>query len=606
VTESHVRRDISIGAEEVPAPVESAIDRENRSVAGHLSRLVPEVSFPDVPRMAFEELVGQLTDRAKDVLAAQGRLRSLLLANAAVVSDLSLPVVLRHIVTAAQDLVHARFGALGVIGPNGRLEQFIHVGMDKEVVDRIGDLPTGEGVLGVLIRSPDPLRLTDLRDHPAAVGFPAHHPPMGSFLGVPIRVRGHVFGNLYLTDSATGEFSADDEQLVTALADTAGIAIANARLHQETLEQRRWLDVSSELTRTLFARATEPSLDVMLRLAMRAAKSDMATFAAPLDDQSARVEAAAGAMSDRAGTILDLDNSLVGRVIRTGKPILIGDYAAEFDSGKPDDLPDGIGAVIGVPLLSADSVVLGALTVAHSRNRAHFTEIDRDHLAGFAEHASVTLQLEKARREHESLLQVEDHDRIAADLHDHVIQELFAIGFGLQGMIKQLPRSDQRARVTGYVDALDRTIGRVRTTIDRLHTDPDVAASLSQRVLAVLDERAGGGPASDIEFVGPVDDLSAALHDDVIAVLREAMSIAVRHSLATEMRVCITVVDNMLTLDVSDNGIGIGESASGKGIANMRRLAESHAGAVHYASASGKGTHLKWTASCPPSESLRP
>ena len=205
----------------------------------------------------MDELIGQLTDRAQDVLAAQGRLRGLLRANAAVAGELNLPVVLRHVVQAARDLVRARYGALGVIGPDGRLEQFVHVGMDPDQVDRIGHLPTGQGLLGALIQRPEPVRLTDLRAHPDAAGFPDQHPPMTSFLGVPIRVHGQVFGNLYLTDSANGEFTAEDEQLVTALAGTAGTAIANARLHQEAVDQRRWLDASSKLTQQLFARTAE-------------------------------------------------------------------------------------------------------------------------------------------------------------------------------------------------------------------------------------------------------------------------------------------------------------------------------------------------------------
>ena len=175
--------------------------------------------------MELEEVIDQLTARAQDVLAAQGRLRQLLRANAGIVGDLSLPVVLRQIVTSARDLVQARFAALGVVR-DGVLEEFIHTGMDAEQVERIGQLPQGEGILGLLIDHPQPVRLDDLTQHRQTVGFPDGHPPMQSFLGVPIRVRDRVFGNLYLTESVNGSFSVDDEQLVTALAATAGVAIA--------------------------------------------------------------------------------------------------------------------------------------------------------------------------------------------------------------------------------------------------------------------------------------------------------------------------------------------------------------------------------------------
>ena len=207
----------------------------------------PDLWFPDVPRMELEEVIDQLTARAQDVLAAQGRLRQLLRANAGIVGDLSLPVVLRQIVTSARDLVQARFAALGVVR-DGVLEEFIHTGMDADQVERIGQLPQGEGILGLLIDHPEPVRLDDLTRHRQTVGFPDGHPPMQSFLGVPIRVRDRVFGNLYLTESVNGSFSVDDEQLVTALAATAGVAIANARLFEETEQQRRWLSASSELT----------------------------------------------------------------------------------------------------------------------------------------------------------------------------------------------------------------------------------------------------------------------------------------------------------------------------------------------------------------------
>lgn len=175
----------------------------------------PGLSFPDAPRLALEQTLIALTSQAQSVLATQGRLRSLLRATATFSGDLDVRAALLHIVEAARELVEARYAAIGVVR-DGVLVEFVHSGMDQETVAHIGDLPEGRGLLGQLVNHPEPLRLSALGQHPASAGFPDHHPPMTSFLGVPIRVHDEVFRNLYLTESARGEYSDDDEQLVTA------------------------------------------------------------------------------------------------------------------------------------------------------------------------------------------------------------------------------------------------------------------------------------------------------------------------------------------------------------------------------------------------------
>lgn len=593
---------LSPSTEPDPSAPPAPFDRQNLARHGGWNPSAtalnePGLDFPDIAQMELEQLIGQLTARAQGVLAVQGRLRGLLRANATVVGDLSLPVVLRHIVTAARELVQAGYGALGVIGRDGGLEQFVHVGMDPGVVDEIGGLPEGRGILGLLINFPDPVRLADLGAHPAAVGFPAHHPPMGSFLGVPIRVRGQIFGNLYLTDSANGEFSAEDEQLATALAATAGVAIANARLFHETEQQRLWLTASTELTQTLFAGATEPPLDLVLRYAMRGTDADMATLAMPVDDHRATVQAAAGALSGMVGQSVDLGHTLVGRVIHSGKAVLLDDYTAEFDRTDEPEFAGSIGAVIGVPLLAADSRVLAALTVARVTGRAAFDESDRDQLAGFASHAGLALELDRARAEHESLRRMEDHERIAADLHDHVIQELFATGMGLQAMLGTLPRPEQRARVGGYVDALDGTIRRIRTTIFQLQSDRKSTTGLKTRLLSVLEgETPALGFHAGIEFEGQLDLLvPPAMADDMVAVVREALSNVARHARASSVHVRVSLVGALVSIEVTDNGRGIGSPTRISGLSNLRHRAETHGGTLEITDPP-TGTRLRWTA----------
>src|SRR5271165_6792147 len=240
------------------------------------------MGFPDVPRLELEQLLMQLVHRAGDVLAAQGRLRGLLHANALVAGDLSLPVVLRQIVESARDLLGARYAALGVLGRDGELEQFVHAGMDEELVAAIGDLPRGRGVLGLLTSEPVPIRLAGLSAHPAAAGFPPGHPPMGSFLGVPVRIGEEVFGNLYLTErTAGGEFTADDEELAIALAAAAGASIANARRYAESEQRRRWLDASGELLPLLLSGQAEQPHTLIAQHAAAATGADFAALAVP-------------------------------------------------------------------------------------------------------------------------------------------------------------------------------------------------------------------------------------------------------------------------------------------------------------------------------------
>jgi two-component system, NarL family, sensor histidine kinase DevS len=553
------------------------------------------LGFPDMPRLGLDELLVQLVDRAGDVLAAQGRLRGLLRANALVAGDLSLPVVLRQIVSAARDLLGARYAALGVLGRDGELEQFVHDGMDESLVAEIGDLPRGRGILGLLTSAPAPIHLADLSAHPAAAGFPPGHPPMGSFLGVPVRIGEEVFGNLYLTEHAAGgEFTADDEELAVALAAAAGAAIANARRYAESEQRRRWLDATAQLTPLLLAEGRVRPHALVTGHAADAADADFAILAVPDDQDQVIVTGTAG--TPAAGLMnrtAPLDGSLAGQAISTGKPSLVTGDRLQTAAAA---LGTGIGPLIAVPLAAGERI-LGALLLGRLATRPGFTETDLGMAASFACHAAVVMELAAARADQIRLAQAEDHDRIAGDLHDHVIQELFALGMKLQG---QANRSDPATaeRVNGYADTLDDVIRKIRTSIFGLRQPRQAPAGLHARIMEIIEEHAPQlGFTASASFTGPPDpEPDETLAHDILAVTREALSNCARHARATAVTIALARQDGLITLDVTDNGRGLGIPTRSSGLASMRRRAERNGGTLQTTTPAGGGTRLTWTA----------
>ena len=552
------------------------------------------LGFPDVPRLELDQLLEQLVERADDVRAAQGRLRGLLRANALVASDLRLPVVLRHIVTAARELLGARYAALGVLDREGGLEQFVHAGMDDALVGKVGGLPQGRGILGLLISEPVPIRLTDLAAHPASSGFPPGHPPMTSFVGVPIRIGEEVFGNLYLTERARGgEFTAEDEELAIALAAAAGAAIANARRFAESEQRRRWLAASAELTPVLLSGAPTPPPTLITQHAAAAAAADFALLWGYHETDQAVVTGVSGALAmnlmNRAAPLAD---SPAGQAILTGKPSLVTDGRRAAAGAWLDA---DIGPLIVVPL-AAGGRIRGALMLGRLATAPEFTETDLDMAASFASHAAVALELAQARADQIALAQVEDHDRIAAELHGHVIQELFALGMKLQG---DASRSDPLTahRITGYVGAIDEIICKIRSSIFGLRQTGTVPGSLQARLLEIINEHAPQlGFTAHLRFAGPPElTVDAALTYDILAVTREALSNCARHAHASAISISLDLRDGLIILDIADNGHGLGTPTRSSGLANMRQRAERNGGTLTIGASCGGGTRLTWT-----------
>jgi signal transduction histidine kinase len=555
------------------------------------------LTFPDLPRLELDQLLGQLMERAQEVMASQGRLRGLLRACQVVIGDLALPVLLRRIVEAARELVGARYAALGVISPAGGLAEFVHVGMPAGTVERIGHLPQGKGLLGALIEDPRPIRLSRIADDPRSSGFPAEHPPMDSFLGVPIRIRDEVFGKLYFAESTRGGFTAEDEQLITALAATAAVAIENSRLYEIARTRGEWLQASTTITRQLIDTDAGRPVQLIAERTREVARADLVSVVLPAAGGAELcVDVAIGTGADALpGRRVPLQGSLSGQVFTTGTPLRVAqpDEAglASVASGDMD-----VGPVLVVPLLGSTRVH-GVLSVARLRGRPAFTGEDMDMAAGFASHAAVAIELAEARAEQQRTAMHDERERIAADLHDHVIQRLFAAGLSLQALAATVGPGRSADRVLATIADLDDTISQIRTSIFQLQqtsgTQPHGMRARLLDVVAAEIPALGLDPA--VRFSGPLDTLPDDVADDLVAVLREALSNIARHSHARTADVDLTAGAERITLEVHDDGIGLGPTERRSGLTNLRRRAELHGGSLTLAPRHPTGTCLSWT-----------
>ncbi len=429
----------------------------------------------------------QLVGRARDV-QRQERLGGLLDANRAIASDLDVSTVLRRIIEAAVELVHAQYGALGVIAPEGvGLEQFIHVGMDDDTVRSIGQLPEGKGLLGLLIEQPHAIRLEDLSGHERSVGFPPGHPPMRGFLGVPIRVRDEVFGNLYLTRDDGKTFSEQDEEIVQALAGNAGVAIENARLFAEARHRQDWLAESAEVTSRILA-GDQGTLQLIARSVLSLAEADLATLVLP-DDGQLHVAVAEGRESAQIqGNRYPREGTLSDQVMATGEPVRLANAEEAAQVGGGTIYLAGrfsVGPVMVLPLVGREDV-RGTLVVCRNPGRRPFSQVDMEMATTFSSHASTALELAEARRDQQRVLLLEDRARIARDLHDHVIQQLFAAGLMVQATAAHLDAERDVAALSDVVTSLDEAIKQIRVSIFQLQ--PHAATGLRSAVLDVVSE----------------------------------------------------------------------------------------------------------------------
>ena len=561
-----------------------------------------------LPQLRLDELLAELQGRLQAVLATRDRMRGLLEAVVAIGSGLDLESTLRRIVETAVGLVDATYGALGVIGEGNegkRLAEFIPVGLSQEEISRVHHWPEGRGLLGLLIDDPRPLRLAEIGEHPASSGFPDGHPPMRSFLGVPVRVRDEVFGNLYLTNKRGGrEFTEDDEAVLVALGAAAGVAVENARLYEAARRQQRWIQASAEVTTRLLS-GSRPAevLAGITRQALELSGADLAVLALP-DEEGRRltITYAEGDGADATrGLVLPAGQSLSGRVLATGEPVTSADFAAdERAAAAARGAMSQVGPAIVFPL-GAPGNVRGVLTVGRRHGAAPFPPAQADVVASFAAQAGVALELAASRTEAQRLSLYEDRDRIARDLHDLVIQRLYATGMSLEGTMPMITRPDVASRITNAVDAMDETIKEIRATIFDLQARDTDRPDLRTDIVNVVEEMTpllGFAPSLRLG-AGLGGEIKPDVAEQALAALREALSNAARHAAATRVDVTVDAeTDGLLTVQVTDNGIGIPADGRRSGLRNLASRAEKLGGELQLgpaeSGASPPGTRLEW------------
>jgi signal transduction histidine kinase len=423
---------------------------------------------------------------------------------------------------------------------------------------------------------------------------------MTTFLGVPISVRGEAFGNLYLTEKrGGGPFTAADEQIVLALATAAGLAVQNARLYEQARQRQAWLEATSDITTRLLGGAAPAEVfPLIVSRARELAGARVAFLALPNRDGTLRIQAAEGDVADAIKNRLIPAHSLSAQVIREGRTEAVAD-ARRDERIWPEVLDTAqAGPALFVPLGTGDNVV-GVLVVTNRAGTPPFTDEAMRLVETFAAQAALALRLGAAAADREQLAVLGDRDRIARDLHDLVIQRLFATGMALEGALRTMQPESAVERVRRSVDDLDATIKEIRSTIFALQAPaPSAGEGLRSAVgqaVQVAAETLGFSPR--VTFTGPVDALvPAPIAEQLLAVLREALSNAVRHADASDVEVDLEADPSRVMLTVRDNGRGIPESGRRSGLANLASRAKDVGGTFDARRGAEGGTVIEWCA----------
>jgi signal transduction histidine kinase len=525
----------------------------------------------------------------------------LLEAGLALASELSLPMVLQRIVDLAAEVTDARYGALGVIGEGNEHVDFLTTGMSAKQRRAIGALPKGRGILGLLITEPHPVRISNIAADPRSVGFPPNHPPMRSFLGAPVQAMGRVFGNIYLAEKrGTLEFSAEDEESLAVLAAQAGAAIANASLYEETRLRERWLDALRDITNDILGGAEAESILVDIAEHARALASAAAATIVTVGSTSGQlvVAAAVGAHAGELhGQSMPADGSISGEVMRTGEPLLLDDLGSDPRAHQPSVRLGRHGPALFVPLRVRGRAT-GTLMVANLKGGRRLDAQMLRFVETFADQASVAIEYRRVQADLRRLGLMDERERIAKELHDGIIQSLFAVGMGLQGTALLAGSPETAARIEGAVGELDRVIRDLRNYIFALRPGILADRQLDQALHALGEDMQKGSVARvKVEVDAEVAASVSSRSHEIVQLTREALSNVARHAQATLSVVRLARKGTTAVLTIEDNGIGFdvrGDSA-GNGLRNMRERAAAIGGTLHVTSKAGKGTKLRLT-----------
>lgn len=552
-------------------------------------------------QLRLRELLTEVQDRIEQIAEGRDRLDGLVEAMLVVTSGLELDATLRTIVHTAIELVDARYGALGVRGQGHNLVEFIYEGIDDHTRALIGQLPQGGGVLGVLIDDPKPIRLDNIQQHVASVGFPPNHPPMRTFLGVPVKIRDEVFGNLYLTEKANAQpFSEDDEVLVQALAAAAGIAIANARLYAQSRARQAWIEAARDIATEMLSGADPTTVfALMAEKALKLGDATATMVAIPVEADPPAPSTAELVISETSGAISISARETVATV--TGTPI--GDVFLDRTPRRLDNLDLAIGGFTAsgpallLPLRVADAAA-GVLIVLRRAGMSPFTDEQLDTMAAFADQAALAWQLATTERRMRELDVLTDRDRIARELHDHVMQRLFAVGLAMQATVPLARSAEVQRRLSEQVDDLHEVIQDIRTAIFGLHTLASGATRLRQRLEEAISEISGSDLRTMVQFVGPVSVVDAILADHAEAFVRAAVSDAVHHAGATRLSVVVEVGDE-LRIKVAADGQRTPDEANSNDLTDLHLLANELGGTLTVNTAAGSETVLQWSVPLP-------
>jgi signal transduction histidine kinase len=528
------------------------------------------------------------------------RYERLLETGLALAAELSLPAALQRIVELAAELTGAHYGALGVLGRDGTITEFITTGISEAERAAIGHIPHGRGILGVLIDDARPQRLHDIAEDPRSVGFPPNHPPMRTFLGAPVTARGQVYGNLYLTEKEGGQdFDADDERALILLAAQAGVAIENAHLYEQAQDRARRLEAVRAITTAILASTDNAEiLGLVVHHARELVGADLATLALPAGTDRLLIEAADGLLAEELqGTTFPTEGSVTGEVLRTGKAVALADASADDRIAQPI-VRAHLGPALFIPL-AVRGRILGTLTVANGRGGPLLRETEVQLVETFAEQAAVALEYARLQGELKRLAVLEDRERIAKELHDGAIQALFAVGMGLQGSALLATDDDLRGRLQNAVEELDRVIRDLRNYIFGLRPGILADRQLGQALHGLAEElqqRTGVLVITEVDPAAAAELTGQAA--DVVQLAREALSNVSRHAEAATCRVSLYRSEDGGVLEVDDDGRGFDPATAtgtGTGLRNLRERAEGLGGRAEIDSTPGQGTRVRVT-----------